>query len=76
MDDWYRFDVNEVETKLETNLKKGLDPEVAKQRLEKYGPNELVDRGGKKWWKILLEQLTDIMVIILIVSAGISNFPP
>src|SRR5574340_893097 len=74
MDDWYRLEVNEVVTKLETDLKKGLDPEVAKQRLDQYGPNELVDRGGKSPWKILLEQLTDIMVIILIVSAGISIF--
>src|SRR5574340_615068 len=74
MDDWYRLEVNEVATKLETDLKKGRDPEVAKQRLDQYGPNELVDRGGKSPWKILLEQLTDIMVIILIVSAGISLF--
>src|SRR5574340_1005507 len=74
MDDWYRLEVNEVATKLETDLKKGRDPEVAKQRLDQYGPNELVDRGGKSPWKILLEQLTDIMVIILIVSAGISIF--
>lgn len=74
MDDWYRLEVNDVVIKLETDLKKGLDPEVAKQRLDQYGPNELVDRGGKSPWKILLEQLTDIMVIILIVSAGISIF--
>lgn len=74
MDDWYRLGVNEVAEKLDTNLKNGLNPAVATQRFETYGPNELVDRGGKSPWKILLEQLTDVMVIILIVSAGISIF--
>ena len=43
-------------------------------RLEEYGPNELVDRGIKSPWKILWEQLTGIMVVILIISAVISIF--
>ncbi len=74
MKEWHRIDVNEVASQLETNLKTGLDPDVARQRLETYGPNELVERGGKSAWKILLDQLKDVMVIILIVSSGISFF--
>ncbi len=36
------------------------------------GPNELVERGIKSPWAILLEQFTGIMVVILIISAVVS----
>lgn len=74
MNEWHRVDIGELESRLETNLKTGLDPAVARQRLETHGPNELVEQKGKSPWKILLDQLTDVMVIILIVSSGISFF--
>jgi len=74
MQDWYRTDPQEVAAQLETNLETGLDPAEAARRLEIHGLNELVDRGLKSPWKILWEQLTEIMVLILVVAAGISFF--
>jgi P-type Ca2+ transporter type 2C len=44
------------------------------ERLNQYGPNELIEKGVKSPWKILWEQMTGIMVIILLVSAVISFF--
>ena len=41
-------------------------------RLSRYGPNELVERGGRSPWRILLEQLTGTLVLILIVAAVVS----
>jgi len=64
--------VEELTQELDVNLGTGLSAEEAARRLEKYGPNELVERGAKSPWKILWEQLTGIMVVILIVSAVIS----
>lgn len=74
MTNWYQLDTDEVSQKLMTNLEQGLETAEAARRMEQYGPNELIERGVKSLWAILLEQFTGIMVIILIVSAVISIF--
>jgi len=55
-------------------LYSGLSTKEAKQRLEKYGPNTLTEKKRISPLKILLEQFTDFMVIILLVSTAISAF--
>ncbi len=72
MTEWFRLERQEIEQTLETNLEHGLANEAVTRKLEQHGPNELIDRGSKSPWKILWEQLTGIMVIILIISAAIS----
>ncbi len=72
MTEWFRLEKDEIEEKLATNLENGLSNDAVAQKLELHGPNELIDRGSKSPWKILWEQLTGIMVIILIISAAIS----
>jgi Ca2+-transporting ATPase len=58
--------------RLETDQDYGLDETVAAERLERDGPNELVESGTKSPWRILLEQFLDTMVIVLIVAALVS----
>ncbi|MBL8095236.1 MAG: cation-translocating P-type ATPase [Anaerolineales bacterium] len=48
----------------------GLSTAQAEQRLADHGPNELIERGAKSPWAILWEQVTAIMVVILI-GAGL-----
>ena len=74
MSDWYNLNPNKVLERLGTDPERGLDPEEAAKRLAALGPNELVDRGVKNPWLIIWEQLTGIMVVILIVAAVISVF--
>jgi len=74
MEDWYRLPVTDAVNRLGTQVKTGLDSVEAETRLQQYGPNEIIDRGLKSPWKILLEQLTEVMVLILIAAAGISFF--
>lgn len=74
MGDWYNLNPNEVLKRLGTDIERGLNPEEAAKRLAAWGPNELVDRGVKNPWLIIWEQLTGIMVVILIVAAVISIF--
>ena len=50
----------------------GLTAEAAARRLAAHGPNELSERGAKQPWRILWEQLTAVMVLILIAAAGLS----
>lgn len=73
MTEWYHMQALEALEALEANLERGLESADAKARLEKYGPNELIDRGVKSPWKILFEQFTDTMVVVLMIAALISG---
>ncbi|MEZ4659489.1 MAG: cation-translocating P-type ATPase [Caldilineaceae bacterium] len=74
MNTWYTEEVDAVLQQLQADRANGLSDADVQARLEKYGPNELVERGMKSIWAILWEQLTDVMVLILIAAAVISAF--
>lgn len=74
MAEWYQSAPTTVLAELQTELVTGLSGAEVIQRLARYGPNELIDKGTKSIWAILWEQLTDVMVIILIVAALVSAF--
>ena len=74
MSNWHQLPLNEVLQRLNTTAATGLTQAEATRRLEQYGPNALIERGLKSPWKILLEQLTNVMTLILIVAAIISFF--
>lgn len=71
---WHAMPVEQVLIKLETSPDQGLTPETARQRLVKYGLNELREAEGNTIWKMLWEQFNDFVVILLIVAAIISAF--
>jgi Ca2+-transporting ATPase len=73
MADWYLKERTEVVSLLATDAEAGLAPGEAQLRLAEHGPNELVERGLKSPWRILWEQLTGLMVVILIVAAVVSG---
>ena len=72
MDFWHSLNMEEVLKKLGVERTTGLSPEEASKRLAEYGPNELRELGVKSPWRILWEQFTAVMVLILIVAAIIS----
>ena len=72
MSDWYKLEPTDVLQKLETNQALGLSGATVATRLATYGPNELIERGAKSRWRILWEQLTATMVVILIIAAAVS----
>lgn len=74
MTDWHLKTSEEIVQFLESDESRGLTQQEAEIRLEKYGLNELVDKGQKSWWKILIDQFKGMMVVILFVSALISVF--
>ena len=71
---WYQNEIEEVLNELGTSSEQGLTSVEAAKRLIQSGPNELISKERKSPWKILLEQLAGIMVIILIISAVVSIF--
>jgi len=74
MAQWHRERAEQVARDLKTDVTQGLSAAEAAYRLGQYGPNELVERGGRTPWRILWEQLTATMVLILVAAAVISAF--
>ena len=72
MNSWYQQKTDEVLQQLGSDLENGLSEQEAAARLEKYGPNQLTEQSGRSKWEILREQLSGIMVIILVVAAIVS----
>ncbi len=71
---WHTLTIDETADALKTTLENGLSTGEASQRFTQFGSNELVEQGNRSPWKILLEQLTATMVLILMAAAGISAF--
>ena len=61
-----------VVLELGSDATRGLPRAEAKRRLDRYGPNELKSAPETPWWKRLLEQFENFLVIILLVAIVIS----
>ncbi len=72
MNQWYVLEIHEILRQQGTDAAQGLTAAEAARRLIQHGPNELVERDLKSPWRIVWEQLTATMVVILIVAAAIS----
>ncbi len=69
---WHQKEVSDVMDLLQTS-QKGLDPEEAGKRLERYGPNELKEKKKKTPFMMFLDQFRDFMILVLIAAAVISG---
>ena len=69
---WYRLDPKEVLEKLQSSGK-GLASEEAHKRLERYGPNELIEKKRKSLWMMFLDQFKDFMILVLIAAAVVAG---
>lgn len=74
MKNWFTKQPQEILQEFDTDLEKGLSAEEIALRQQKYGKNELIDRGTKSPWLIILDQLKETMVLILIIAAIIMLF--
>lgn len=68
---WHALTYEEAERELGTS-EAGLSDKEAAARLEKYGKNTLRQKPPKSVWKMIVEQITDVMVIILLIAAAFS----
>lgn len=69
---WYLLSVEETSRELGTDSQNGLSNAEAKERLAKYGPNELAHKEGPSVLQMFLEQFKDFMIVILIVASVVS----
>src|SRR5512145_305705 len=70
---WHLQNIESTLATLQTQPETGLSQNEADARLTKYGRNELVEKGGRTPLKILWEQFTATMVLILIAAAVVAG---
>lgn len=69
MENWYQKPIDEVIQALDSKPDFGLTTEQVKGRQAKFGKNEISEAGSRSPWRILLEQFTSLLVLILIGAA-------
>ncbi len=70
---WHQMDIEEVSGELKTDPRRGLTKEEAEERAKKYGPNALKKAPPRSILSMFLGQMTDVLVVILLVAAVISG---
>ncbi|WP_282804533.1 cation-translocating P-type ATPase [Clostridium tetani] len=71
---WFDKSAEDALKEYSSNVESGLTDEQVKEFREKYGPNELKGKGKKSIFKMLFEQLNDMLIYILLAAALISGF--
>ncbi len=70
---WHTQSIQDVFSALKVS-ENGLSTSEVTDRRKTYGVNELQERAGKSPWRMLWEQFTQMMVLILIAAAVVSAF--
>jgi hypothetical protein len=60
----HTVDANEVAEALGVRLTSGLSTAVAKERLQKDGPNKLTSDGGITWYGVLMRQVSNSLTLV------------
>jgi Ca2+-transporting ATPase len=70
---WYTAEIEHVLTQLNSDAHHGLSDQAVADRQAVYGPNQLEESGGRSPWHILLDQFTNIMLLMLMAVAVVSG---
>jgi P-type Ca2+ transporter type 2C len=68
----YRLSTEHAAEALRTHLASGLTTEQARDRFGEHGPNELIERSRPGFFRLLLGQFNNFLIILLVVAAFIS----
>jgi Ca2+-transporting ATPase len=69
---WHSLSAEDVLHQLQTPAGSGLSSAEVGRRQAQFGPNELTEKSRPGFWRLLLDQLRNFIVILLIVAAFIS----
>jgi P-type Ca2+ transporter type 2C len=69
----HREPFESVVSALASDATRGLSGPEAQRRLDQYGPNQLKSAPETPWWRRLVEQFQNFLVIILLVATVISG---
>ena len=71
-DIWHSREAAAIFAELKTSPESGLPAAEAARRLAEGGPNELAEAPRPTFWRMLLDQFNNFIVIILIVASAVS----
>ena len=69
---WHALDAEEVAGRLGTSTSSGLSAREAARRLAEHGTNELAAAAGVAPWRLLLDQLKNVLILILLAAVALS----
>ncbi|MBN1607900.1 MAG: cation-translocating P-type ATPase [Polyangiaceae bacterium] len=69
---WERFDASAVAQQLDTDLVRGIGRSEATLRRARFGDNVLAERRGRSTLRLLWDQFTSTLVVVLILAAMVS----
>ena len=69
---WHRLSPEEVTKRLQASSI-GLNSEEARKRLERFGPNELIEKKRKSLFMMFMDQFKDFMILVLIAAAVVAG---
>ncbi|HSM81437.1 MAG TPA: cation-translocating P-type ATPase [Nodosilinea sp.] len=69
---WHTVGIDQALGQLDSSADQGLAAQTVLERRQQYGPNELEEVGGRPTWRILLDQFTNIMLLMLMAVAVVS----
>jgi Ca2+-transporting ATPase len=70
---WHTLNIDEVIDRLKSNIDHGLSSSQLIDRLAEHGSNRLHETARRSPWRMLLNQFTEFMIVVLIVAAIISG---
>jgi Ca2+-transporting ATPase len=70
---WHTLAVPQTLERLETNAQIGLTLQQVSARQAQFGPNEIQETGGRTPLEILIDQFTNVMLLMLIAVAFVSG---
>lgn len=70
---WHGMHLSDIAAHLTADPEQGLSREEAQERLTRLGLNQLVERGTRPAWRLLLDQFASVLVIVLIVAAVVAG---
>jgi P-type Ca2+ transporter type 2C len=69
---WYALEPDDAAAALGTSLDSGLSEQEAARRLAEVGPNELEAARAVHPWRLLVDQLRNVLILILLVAVAMS----
>ena len=71
---WHAIPVDQAVIELDADISNGLGDEEVSLRSKTYGPNKLKEFKRRSTLRMLLDQFTDFMVLVLIAAAVLAGF--
>ena len=69
---FYNQNINELLAQFKTDAATGLSPDAAAVQLTAIGANKITGTASRKWYKIMLAQFNNLLVILLIAASLLS----